>query len=131
MEEAGQPLDPRALVESYLQAFADRNVAQCLEFFHDDGLLVFGPRVFGLGRFRGKAALEQWHQERFERGMKIEEVEEILVEGDKVIVKAVASSPVLKSIQLEDFRGTATFVLEEGKIKEAHLGLRRGYRFHI
>jgi ketosteroid isomerase-like protein len=126
-----QEFDPRQVVESYLQAFDERDLSRCLDHFDEDGLLVFGARALGLGSFRGKEALEGWHKERFERGMVVKEVEEIEVDGDKVTVKAVAASPVLKTIHLDDLRGTATFVVQQGKIKEARLGLRRGYRFHI
>jgi ketosteroid isomerase-like protein len=131
MEAAMQETDQQGLIEAYLEAFKERDLARCLEFFHDDGLLIFGPRAFGLGRFRGREALEQWHKERFEKGMKIDKIEGIHVDGDKVVVKAVVSSPVLKAIHLDDFRGQATFIVDAGKIKEANLGLRAGYRFHI
>jgi uncharacterized protein (TIGR02246 family) len=130
-EVAMQEFDPRQVVESYLQAFDERDLSRCLDLFDEDGLLVFGPKAFGLGRFQGKKELEEWHKERFERGMVVKEVEEIEVDGDKVTVKAVATSPVLKTIHLDDFRGMVTFVVQKGKIKEARLGLRRGYRFHI
>jgi len=126
-----QEIDPQRVVEAYLQAFDERDLSRCLDFYDEDGLLVFGPPAFGLGRFRGKEALEQWHKERFTRGMKVIEIEEIQVEGDTVTVKAVVTSPVVKAIQLDDFRGTATFIVQRGRIKEARLGLRRGYRFHI
>ena len=125
-----QEIDPQTVVEAYLRAFDERDLPRCVELYDEDGFLVFGPPAFGLGRFRGKKAIEQWHRDRFAGGMKIVEVEETRVDGDKVTIHAVATSPVLKSIHLDDFRGTATFVVQQGKIIELRMGLRRGYRFH-
>jgi ketosteroid isomerase-like protein len=127
MQETGH----EGIVRAYLQAFEERDLERCMAFYHHDGLLVFGPAAFGLGQFRGSEAIEQWHRDRFSGGMRVTEIDEVTVEGDTVTVKAVATSPVLKSIHLDDFRGTATFVLEEGLIRELRMGLRRGYRFHI
>lgn len=126
-----QETDLHTRVEAYLQAFDERDLPQCMEFYAEDGLLVFGSTAFGLGQFRGKEAIEQWHRDRFAGGMRITKVEEITEEGDTVTVKAVATSPVLRSIHLDDFRGTATFVVRQGKFEEVRLGLRHGYRFHI
>jgi len=123
--------DPQKVVEAYLQAFEARDLSRCVEFYDEEGLLIFGPPAFGLGRFRGKEAIEQWHKDRFAGGMRVVKVEDIQVNSDTVTVKAVASSPVLKAIQLDDFRGTASFIIRQGKIKEVRLGLRTGYRFHI
>lgn len=124
-------IDPQTAVKAYLQVFDERDLPRCMEFYDEEGLLIFGPAAFGLGRFRGKEAIEQWHKDRFAGGMKVVEVEEIEVNGDTVTVKAVATSPVLKAIQLDDFRGTATFIVQQGRFKEVRFGLRRGYRFHI
>jgi ketosteroid isomerase-like protein len=126
-----QEIDLQTLVGAYLKAFDERDLPRCMEFYDEDGLLVFGPKVFGLGQFRGKEAIEQWHKDRFAGGMKVVKVDEITTDGDTVTVKAVATSPVLKSIHLDDFRGEATFVIQQGKFKEVRLGLRQGYRFHI
>jgi len=126
-----QEIDLEGVVRAYLQVFDERDLPRCMEFFDEHGLIVFGPPAFGLGQFRGKAAIEQWHKDRFAGGMRVTEIEEVTVDGDMVTVKAVATSPVLRSIHLDDFRGTATFVFQQGRIKELRMGLRQGYRFHI
>jgi len=126
-----QEIDLQAIVEAYLQAFDERDLPRCMEFYGEEGLLIFGPAAFGLGQFKGKAAIEQWHKDRFAGGMKVIEIEQITIDGDTVTVRAVATSPVLKSIHLDDLRGTATFVVQQGEFKEVRLGLRRGYRFHV
>jgi len=130
-EQLMQETDPKAVVEAYLQAFEVRDLSRCMELYDEDGLLIFGPPAFGLGRFQGKEAIKQWHKDRFSGGMRIVEIEEMVVEGDTVTVYAVATSPGLKAVVIDELRGMGTFVVQQGKIKEVRLGLRRGYRFHI
>jgi len=130
-EQSAQESEPRAIVEAYLEAFDARDLSRCVEFYGEDGLLIFGPPAFGLGRFRGKEAIEQWHRDRFSGGMRITEIEEIEADGDTVTIYAVATSPALRAVRIEELRGIGTFVVQGGKIQEVRLGLRRGYRFHI
>ena len=134
MEKEKAPVDQtdaKAVVEDYLQALEARDLSRCLAFYTEDGLLVFGPSGLGLGRFRGKEAIEQWHKDRFSGGMRITAIEEMEADGDTVTVYAVASSPTLKAVRIDELRGVGTFAVQDGKIKEVRLGLRRGYRFHI
>ena len=130
-EQAMPGTDPQAVVEAYLEAFDARELSQCMQYYLDDALLIFGPPAFGLGRFRGKDAIEQWHKDRFGGGMRITDIEETEVDGDTVTIYAVATSPALKAVRIDELRGIGTFVVQQGKIKEMRLGLRRGYRFHI
>ena len=121
-----EEMDPRTVVEAYLQAFDARDLLKCIEFYDDDATLTFG-----LGLYRGKQAIKQWHKDRFSGGMRIVEIEEMEVEGDTVTVYAVATSPALMAVVIDELRGMGTFVVQQGKIKQVRLGLRRGYRFHI
>jgi hypothetical protein len=123
--------DKRTAVEGYIKSFEERDVGSCLSFFTEDAVIHFGPATFGLGRFRGTAQIEKWHRERFTAGGRVVKVEEIKVDGDQVRVKAVFTSPRLKAVRLDDFRGTGTFLFEGARFKELKLGLERGYRFHI
>lgn len=113
-------------VNEYFDAFEARDLSRCMEFFDDDAVVYFAT-----GKFPGIKSIEQWHQARFEGGMRIVEIESIEVQNDTVIVNAVATSPKLKLVRIDDFRGTATFVIKQGKFKELRMGLRKGYRFHI
>ena len=116
----------KQLVNDYLDAFEARDLSRCLAFFNDDAVLHFTT-----GRFPGKKAIEQWHLDRFKGGMRIKDVEEVEIEENTVIVHAVATSPKLKLVRIDDLRGTATFVINQGKFTEVRMGLRRGYTFHI
>lgn len=114
------------VVNNYLEAFEARDLTRCLAFFNDDAVLYFTT-----GRFPGKKAIEQWHQDRFKGGMRIKEIEEVEIQDNTVVVHAVATSPKLKLVRIDDLRGTASFVINQGKFSEVRMGLRRGYTFHI
>lgn len=123
--------DMRTAVEGYIKSFEEKDVDSCLSYFTEDAVIHFGPATFGLGRFRGTSQIEKWHRERFAAGGRVVKVEEIKVDRGQVRVKAVFTSPRLKAVRLDDFRGTGTFVFEGTQFKELKLGLERGYRFHI
>ncbi len=114
------------LVNDYFDAFEDRDLLRCLEFYHDDAVVHFA-----IGKFPGIKSIEQWHADRFEGGMRIVEINSIEEQNDTVTVHAVATSPKLKLVKIDNFRGTATFVIQQGKFKEMRMGLLKGYRFHI
>jgi len=114
------------MVKDYVEAFEARDLSRCLNFFHDDAELHFAT-----GRFSGKKAIEQWHNDRFKGGMRLVEIEDIEVKDDTVIMHAVVTSPKLKLVRIDNFRGTGTFVIDQDKFKEVKMGLRKGYRFHI
>jgi len=116
----------KKIVNDYFDAFEARDLSRCLEFFHDDAVLHFAT-----GKFSGIKSIDQWHQARFEGGMRIVEVESIEVQNDTVIVQAVATSPKLKLVRIDDLKGTVTFVIKQDKFKELRMELRKGYRFHI
>ena len=114
------------LVKDYFNAFEARDLSKCIHFFQEDAILHFAT-----GKFPGKKAIEQWHNDRFKGGMKIVEIEEVEVQDNTVIVHAVVTSPKLKLVRIDDFRGTGTFLIHQNKFKEVRMGLRTGYRFHI
>ncbi|MFQ5738910.1 MAG: nuclear transport factor 2 family protein [Acidobacteriota bacterium] len=125
-------IDRESLVKDYLDAMEKRDLERCMGFYTNDATLYFGPRTLGFGSFSGYEEIKQWHQERFEAGMVVTEVEEIEVESDTVTVHAKATSPRLKAVNIDHFRGYAKFIFEgHGKFKEVRLGLRTGWRFHL
>jgi hypothetical protein len=118
-------------VETYLDAFEKRDVGRCVDLFAEDAELHFGPVTLGLGRFRGRDAIEKWHRERFEAGARVVEVDGIDARGDEVRARILISSPRLKAVRVPDLRGSAAFLFSGSKIKQLKLGLARGYRFHV
>lgn len=111
--------DLRALVEAYLKAFEQRDLARCLECFADDATIDFA-----IGVYRGKRAIEEWHKDRFAADLRVTRIDDIRTLSDSVVVDAVATSKVARSWGIGSVAGTATFVFQDGKIKEATFGLR-------
>lgn len=116
-----EEMDPRTVVEAYLQAFNARDLPGCIEFYDDDASLTFGP-----GFFRGRQAIEQWHKDRFAADMRLLELEDIEVRGDTVVVRGVATSKRLRAFKIGSLGGTGTFLIQQGKIKELRFEGRIG-----
>ena len=123
--------DRRSVVESYLESFSKRDLEGCMSRFTDDAVIHYGPATLGLGQFRGKEAIEKWHRDRFTAGAEIVKIENIQSNAKEVRVSGVFTSPRLKAVRLDDFRGSGTFLFEGERFKVVKLGLRSGYRFHI
>lgn len=121
----------RSAVEDYLKAFEERDLEACVAHFTEDAIIQFGAAMLGLGQFRGRENIEQWHRDRFAGGAHLTKIESIKVERDRVRVAGVFGSPRLKAVRIPDLRGTGTVVFDGELFKELNLGLRRGYRFHI
>jgi len=116
-----EEMDPRTVVEGYLQAFEARDLPRCIEFYDDDASLTFGP-----GLFQGKQAIEQWHKDRFAADMRILELEDIEVQADTVTVRGVVTSKKLKLFKVSSLGGIGTFRVRQGKIKELQFEGRIG-----
>ena len=116
-----EEMDPRTVVEAYLQAFDARDLLKCIGFYDDDATLTFG-----LGLYRGKQAIEQWHKDRFAADMRIQELEDIEVYGSTVTVRGVVTSKKLKVFKVGSLGGTGTFLVQQGKIKELRFEGRIG-----
>jgi len=114
-----QETDLQAVVQDYLQAYDQRDLARCMDFFAEDAIVHFA-----LGTYRGQQAIEQWHKDRFAADLRVIRVDEVRTQGDTVIVDAVATSKVAKTWRFDSVAGTATFVFQQGKIKEVKFGLR-------
>ena len=109
-----QETDLQAIVESYLQAFDERDLATCVDFYSDDATIDFH-----IGVFQGKEAIERWHRERFAADFRMVDVQEMTVKGNTVVVEAVASSKKLRMWRIKRLRGKSTFRFEGGKIEQA------------
>jgi hypothetical protein len=114
--------NPQAVIEAYLQAFESRDIPACLSFYGDDAVVEFMS-----GTYRGKQAIEDWHKERFEAGLQILELDGINVDGDEVVVELVATSKRLKTFRINSLKGTGTFQVDDGQIKQAQFAARKGF----
>ncbi len=115
MEERSAPatVEPRALIEEYLQAMKDRDLDRCVGMFADDATITFMN-----SQFKGRAAIETWHRDRFAAEGEIVKVDAIRVKGDTITLDALATSKKLRQWKIPKVGGRATFRLEDGKIKE-------------
>ncbi len=111
--------DPRDVIGAYLQAFDQRDLPRCMEFFAEDAAINFATGVY-----RGKQAIEEWHKDRFAAEFQVVRVDDVRAQGDAVMVDAVITSKVVKMWRFKSVSGTATFLFHEGKIKDAKFGLR-------
>ena len=118
-EPAAEPRNPRAVAASYLAAAESRDVAACVLHYAPDATLTFMSGVF-----EGRAAIEDWHKERFAANMRFVRVDAIKVKADVVTVDAVITSDRLKAWKLSSLGGRATFRVRDGLIKETTFGLR-------
>lgn len=108
-----QETDPKDLIQSYLDAFAARDLARCVEFYSDDAKIYFPPATY-----QGRQSLESWHQGRFDANAQLIRLDGIAVNGDVVTVQGAISSKRLKAWRLGSLSGRAAFKLHDGKIVE-------------
>jgi uncharacterized protein (TIGR02246 family) len=121
-----QSREPREIVEEYREAFEAKDAARCAGFFAEDATLKF---IFGT--FKGRKAIEDWHQERFSAEVKLLRVETVSVEGDQVSLNAAVTSRKLRRFRMNEVKGTVVFHLRDGLFSEAHFSPRRGVASHL
>ncbi len=114
-----QETNLQVTVKAYLQAFDQKDLSQCLDFFAEDATIDFAS-----GIYQGKQAIEKWHKERFAANLRVVRVDGIRVQGDTVIVEAVVTSNRLKAWRIGRLTGTVTVVFQQSKIRKAKFGLR-------
>ncbi len=111
--------DLQAVVQEYLQAYDQRDLDLCMNFFSDDAKISFG-----LGTYRGKQAIEEWHKNRFTADLRVKHIDKIKLQSDTVIVDAEATSKVARTWGFPSVAGRVTFGFQQGKIKEVNFALR-------
>jgi hypothetical protein len=126
MTEATSDDALRSLVEAYTQAFARGDLEACLSFWADDAVLRF---LFA--SYEGRAAIEEWHQDRFAADVKLLRIDNLTVDGDTVTAQAVATSRRLRLFRMDEVKGTMTFRVVDGRFKEAVLSARKGAPSHL
>ncbi len=118
MEQA----EPQAVIESYMEAFEAKDLPRCLAFFDDEAEVEF---MFS--NYRGKQAIEEWHQERFDAGIQVSSFEVVEAEEDTVVVHLDGTSRRLQMFKIPSLKGTGTFRIERGQIQEARFAARKGF----
>lgn len=111
--------DLETLTRGYLEAFEARDLALCLEYFADDAILAWQT-----GMYRGKQAIEEWHNDRFAADLRLLRREGIRVEGNTVTIDAVATSERLKAWRIGSLGGRVTLLFQDGKIRDTRFTLR-------
>jgi len=101
----------RTLIESYLDAFAVRDLDRCVDSFRSDASLEWMMGVYG-----DRNSIEEWHKDRFEADLKILKVESIEVEDSTVTVDVVVNSKRLAAWRLPSLSGRVTVEFLDGKI---------------
>lgn len=114
-----QETDLQAVVHAYLEAFDQRDLSRCMQFFAEDATVDFAS-----GIHRGSQAIEKWHEDRFAADLRMIRIEEIRSQGNKVIVDGAATSNRAKAWRIGSVAGRATFAFQQDRIKEVKFGLR-------
>lgn len=117
--QIGQDTGPQAVVEAYLEAFRERDLSRCLDFYADDAEIHFMDGVF-----KGKQAIEEWHRDRFAAELELVKVGKLRTEGGRVTSDVTVTSTRLRAWKIDKLAGKATVLVEQGKIKETRLSPR-------
>lgn len=115
-------IDLQQRVEAYFEAFEAKDVDRCVEFYAPDAVVDFAFTTHS-----GHEAIRTWHQERFDAGLEIIELENVTVTGSEVLLHIVATSRVLKNFKINSLKGSATFQFEDDQIKSAKFAARKGF----
>jgi len=107
--------------KAFLECFEKRDLKGCMDFFHQDAVIYFGP-----GTYRGREAIEEWHKDRFEAGLKLLSLEKVGQEGTTVSASVVAISDKIKAWGLDTLEALVTISFDGLKIKEARFSLLKG-----
>lgn len=117
--KAASQADLKTLAQAYLEAFDAQDLERCLGFFSDDATIDFNMTAYS-----GRQAIADWHKDRFAANLKMVRLNKISVDGDTVVVDAVASSKRLAAWKVKSISGRVTMRFAEGKIKSGKLAAR-------
>jgi hypothetical protein len=102
-------------------AFSTRDLEGCLALYADDASLEWPPAVY-----RGKKALQEWHQARFKANLTFTSVDSTTIDGDTVRIEGVVTSNRLRAWRIGSVSGSVSFRIHGGKIAEARFKMRPG-----
>jgi hypothetical protein len=109
----------QAITRAYLQAFEERDVDGCMEFFADTATISFY-----FGQYSGSEEIRQWHVDRFAAEAHMLGLERIVTQGDSVVVDGIATSKRIKAWRIGKVAGTLTLQFDRQKIADAKYVLR-------
>ncbi len=111
-------IDLSAQIQSYLEAFTQRDVARCMEFFGEDSTVHFA-----MGVYSGTSSIMEWHRARFDADLKVVQLESMAVDADQVVVEALVASKRLRALRINSIRVKGTFDFIDHRIREANFTL--------
>lgn len=114
-----QETDLEGITRGYLAAFEARDMPGCMSYYADDATLNWA-----VGVYKGKQAIEEWHEDRFAADLKITRLDGINVQANTVVVDVVATSKRLSAWRLHSLSGRITFEFENGKIKDTKFSVK-------
>ncbi len=114
-----QELEMKSMIQDYLDAFHQRDLARCLNFYDENAKINFATGVY-----EGRPAIEGWHKDRFEANLQVLQLEKIAVRGETVVVDATVTSKRLQKWRINSLAGKASVLVRNGKIKEIRFDLR-------
>lgn len=110
--------DLKATTEAYLDAFDKRELAACVGYYAEDATIRLP-----LGVYKGRQAIEGFHQDRFDADLRILHIDEIKIDGETATVSVTGTSKVTKAWRLNAVALRATVTFAAGLIKEAKFRL--------
>lgn len=117
--QAASQADLKALAQAYLDAFDAQDLERCLGFFNDNATIDFN-----MTNYSGRQAITDWHKDRFAANLKLVRLNKITVNGDTVVVDAVATSKRLAAWKVKAISGRVTMRFADGKIISGKLAAR-------
>jgi|SRR5579862_1568755 hypothetical protein len=117
--QAASQADLKALAQAYLDAFDAQDLERCLGFFNDNATIDFN-----MTNYSGRQAITDWHKDRFAANLKLVRLNKISVNGDTVVVDAVATSKRLAAWKVKAISGRVTIRFADGKIVSGKLAAR-------
>ena len=117
--KAASQADLKAIAQAYLDAFDAQDLERCLEFFSDNATIDFN-----MANYSGRQAITDWHKDRFAANLKLVRLNKISVNGDTVVVDAVATSKRLAAWKVKAISGRVTMRFADGKIIGGKLAAR-------
>ena len=106
-------------IHAYLDAFARRDLDQCLEFYAESSILNFQS-----GLYEGKPSIADWHKDRFEVDLRVLTLDRMVVEDDSARVDVTVSSKRLQAWKIGSVSATIALEFQDGKIKAVQFSPR-------
>ena len=114
-----QTTEPEARVKAYIEAFEERRLSDCLDFFDENATLSFHT-----SHYKGRSEIEGWHKDRFAADLRLVRVDAITADGDSVTVDAVGTSKKLRAWRINNINGVISIQFQGDKIRDLKFNAR-------